>query len=152
MSAFKGLPQLMHRMRASKMRMCGMLLVACWLILNAQLAIAGHQCDITPAASPVFTQHQGHLQPDRLQHSSMHAMPSMMDMSHGQAQNSLCEKHCVPDSIQSDSGVLVLAVLPTHTELMLADAQQTPRVHHVDWHTPPIVGPPTEIAFCRFRE
>ncbi|OVZ98702.1 MULTISPECIES: hypothetical protein [Yersinia] len=142
----------MHRMRASKMRMCGMLLVACWLILNAQLAIAGHQCDITPAASPVFTQHQGHLQPDRLQHSSMHAMPSMMDMSHGQAQNSLCEKHCVPDSIQSDSGVLVLAVLPTHTELMLADAQQTPRVHHVDWHTPPIVGPPTEIAFCRFRE
>lgn len=152
MPAFKGLPQLMHRMRASKMRMCGMLLIACWLILNAQLAIAGHQCDITPAASPVFTQHQGHLQPDRLQHSSMHAMPSMMDMSHGQAQNSLCEKHCVPDSIQSDSGVLVLAVLPTHTELMLADAQQTPRVHHVDWHTPPIVGPPTEIAFCRFRE
>lgn len=151
MPAFRGIPQLMHRMRASKMRMCGMLLVACWLILNAQLAIAGHQCDIAPSATPVFTQHQGHLQPDHVQHS-MHSMPSMMDMSHGQAQNSLCDKHCIPDSIQSDSGMLVLAALPTHTELVLVDVQQTPRIHHFDWHTPPIVGPPTEIAFCRFRE
>lgn len=153
MPAFMGVPQLMHRMRASKMRMCGMLLVACWLILNAQLAIAGHQCDIAPSASPVFTQHQGHIQPDSLAtENQMHDMPSMMDMSHGQAQNSLCEKHCIPDSVQSDSGMLVLAALPTNTELVLADRQQTPRVQRVDWHTPPIVGPPTEIAFCRFRE
>ncbi|MBS0053994.1 hypothetical protein [Yersinia sp. Marseille-Q3913] len=136
----------MHRMRASQKRMCGMLLIACWLILNAQLAVAGHQCDITPAASPVFTQHQGHLQ------SQMHDMPSMMNMSHGQAQNVLCEKHCIPDSVQSDSGMLVLAALPTHTELVLADVQQNPRIHRLDWQTPPIVGPPTEIVFCRFRE
>ncbi|CNM02234.1 Uncharacterised protein [Yersinia frederiksenii] len=141
-----GRSQLMHQMRASKKRLCGMLLIACWLILNAQLAVASHQCDIAPAASPVFTQHQGHLQ------SQMHDMPAMMDMSHGQAQNALCEKHCIPDSIQSDSGMLVLAALPTNTELVLADRQQNPRIHRLDWQTSPIVGPPTEIVFCRFRE
>ncbi len=146
MPAFRGTAQLMHRMRASKKRMCGLLLLACWLILNAQLAVASHQCDITPAASPVFTQHQGHLQ------NQMQDMPSMAEMPHGQAQNALCEKHCIPDSVQSDSGMLVLAALPTNTELVLADVQQNPRIHRLDWQTPPIVGPPTEIVFCRFRE
>lgn len=143
MPALQGISQLIHRMRANKKRLCGMLLVACWFILNAQLAVAGHQCDITPTASPVFTQHQGHLQ---------HAMPPMMDMSHGQAQNSLCEKHCIPDAVQSDSGMLVLAALPTQTELVLAERAQTPRTSRLGWFTPPIVGPPTEIVFCRFRE
>lgn len=141
----------MHRMRSHKMRMCAMLLIACWFILNAQLAIASHPCDIAPSAPPVFTQHQGHLQNQgSLPHQ--YAMPSSMAMSHGQAQNALCEKHCIPDSAQSDSGVLVLAALPAHTELVLADVQPAPVVHRLDWHTPPIVGPPTEIAFCRFRE
>ncbi len=147
MPALMGSKQLMHRMRASKKRMCGLLLVACWFFLNTQLAIAGHQCDIAPAAAPVFSQHQGHLQSD-----SMQQMLPTMQMSHGQSQDSLCEKHCIPDSVQSDSGMLVLAALPTHTELVLADVQHAPRVHRLDWHMPPIVGPPTEIAFCRFRE
>ncbi len=147
MPVFMGISQLMHRMRASKKRMCGMLLIACWFFLNTQLAIAGHQCDLAPAAQPVFSQHQGHLQPDPMQQ-----MLSVMEMSHGKAQNSLCEKHCIPDSVQSDSGMLVLAALPTHTELVLADVQQNPHIHRLDWQTPPIVGPPTEIVFCRFRE
>ncbi len=147
MPAFKGISQLMHRTRACKKRLCGMLLVTCWFFLNTQLAIAGHQCDIAPADSPVFSQHQGHLQSDPMQQ-----MLSAMEMSHGPAQNSLCEKHCLPDSVQSDSGMLVLAALPTHTELVLADIQQAPGVRRLDWHMPPIVGPPTEIVFCRFRE
>ncbi|CND03054.1 hypothetical protein B7R74_17215 [Yersinia pseudotuberculosis] len=135
----------MHRMRRHKMRMCGLLLIACWLTLNAQLAIASHPCDISPSAPAVFTQHQGHLQ-----HQG--GMSSSMNMSHDQTQDALCEKHCIPDSVNADNGVLVLAALPTNTELVQVDVQHTPDIPPLDWHTPPIIGPPTEIALCRFRE
>ncbi|ANI30103.1 hypothetical protein PL78_09750 [Yersinia entomophaga] len=139
MSASVGIPQLMHRIRTSTQRMCGLLLVFFWLILNAQVAVAGHHCDLMLSDKPAVIQHQEHTR-------------QTMDMSHGQAQNALCDKHCVPDSMQPDGSVIALAALLPQTELRLAAVQTHEVIQKSDWYSPPIAGPPTEIVFCRFRE
>ncbi|MCV9877978.1 hypothetical protein [Brenneria izbisi] len=147
MSASYLSPSIIHHLR-TKGRW-GWLLALCWLLLNAQLAIAAHQCDLTLNPTSTFMQHQSHLQPDpshEMQNAG--AMPSQM----AEQQTPLCEKHCVPDTIKQDNANLTLLAIPPSSELALAS--QPPSVDCASdvWFSPPASGPPTEIRFCRFRE
>ncbi|MEE3660457.1 hypothetical protein V2I52_00690 [Brenneria sp. g21c3] len=126
----------------------GWLLALCWLFLNAQLALAGHHCDLTINNVSPSVQHQAHLQ-QTTSHSSHHdAMPKH---SAGQ-QTPLCEKHCVPDTIKQDNASPALLALPVSSELALAAAPREANCASHVWFTPPVAGPPAEIRFCRFIE
>jgi len=146
MTFFRSTNPFMHRIRARQKRFCGLLLVACWLLLNTQLAIASYQCMPVNGGSENV--------------SAMPAMAMSMDMgadmdkamAHGQASPQLCEKHCSPDaSLHDGSGPVALA-LPSETLLTLAIPVTHTPTARPEWHSPPIAGPPAEIAFCRQRE
>lgn len=119
---------------------------ACWLLLSSQLALASHH-----------TGHDG---------ESMASMPSMnmnmddtmsrymqhivdMDMP---VHKILCDKHCHPDNGQVQNHKLQPDMLPANIEMRLAERQQNVCVQPVSYRTPPAIGPPAEIRFCRFRE
>ncbi len=141
MSAMASISLSMHRLRFAKKRAGVWLLAACWLLLNGQLAIASHQCDLQLTAQTPTAQHMMHMQ----------ANDPLADKM--QTNGPLCEKHCVPDSVQQDHGNLTLAaILPASSELRVADPQPQAQLSRLDWQTPPIAGPPAEIVFCRFRE
>ncbi|MBA5237929.1 hypothetical protein H2Y54_15460 [Pectobacterium aroidearum] len=150
MSASSRSPLFIHHLR-HKGRW-GWLLALCWLFLNAQLAIAGHQCDITLSQTSPTIQHQAHLQQVDVQPLSSHAQ-HMAGASYAlDQQTPLCEKHCVPDSVKQDNGSLALLALPVSGELVLADNPVTLNLACDAWLSPPAAGPPAEIRFCRFRE
>ncbi|MBS4432267.1 hypothetical protein E2566_07025 [Pectobacterium punjabense] len=150
MSASSRSPLLIHHLR-HKGRW-GWLLALCWLFLNAQLAIAGHQCDITLSQTPPAIQHQAHLQQTDVQPQSSHAHHAAKASYAADQQTPLCEKHCVPDSVKQDNGSLALLALPVSNELVLADNPITLNQACDAWLSPPAAGPPAEIRFCRFRE
>ena len=141
MSALASISISMHRLRFAKKRAAAWLLAVCWLLLNSQLAIASHNCNLQLTSAAPAAQHTMHMQAADPQADQM------------QAEGPLCEKHCVPDSAQQDHGNLALAtVLPASSELLVAAPQPQASFSRLDWQTPPIAGPPAEIVFCRFRE
>ncbi|MCL2894689.1 hypothetical protein [Brenneria tiliae] len=146
MSASRLSPSFIHHLR-NKGRW-GWLLALCWLFLNAQLAIAGHQCDLAVGPDSPLMQHQAHLQQTTSHHSHHDVMPKPT----ADQQTPLCEKHCVPDSIKKDNASLVLLALPVSSELALADQPHAVNCASEAWFSPPAAGPPAEIRFCRFRE
>jgi hypothetical protein len=117
-------------------RHLAMLLVAFGvLILQSQLALASHQCDINPLGDSVMLQH--------IEHQGMSSMVM---------KTPLCEEHCVPDSAQQTSDHPPAVALPATVALAVVE---TPcqSVTRADWTLkPPAVGPPATIRFCRFRE
>ncbi|WP_459607002.1 hypothetical protein [Dickeya oryzae] len=126
----------------------GWMLALCWLLLNAQLAIASHRCDIPLiAAAPVNVQHDTHrMQPDAV-------MPDTgYDVQTTASVGPLCEKHCQPDTASQDLPSLSLLALPVSSELLPVQPPQPVTVGSNRWFTPPVAGPPAEIRFCRFRE
>jgi hypothetical protein len=139
MSARKVISQLMHMLRLPGKRACALLFTACWLLLNAQLALASHHCDLPASVASTASQHAGHMQ-------------DASGEQHLQSQTPLCEKHCVPDSSKYDNGTLSLVALPASSSLMLAAVDVSEPLCSAAWTSPPIVGPPAEIQFCRFRE
>ncbi|MBJ7221634.1 MULTISPECIES: hypothetical protein [unclassified Brenneria] len=146
MSASGLSPSFIHHLR-HKGRW-GWLLALCWLFLNAQLAIAGHQCDLTVSHVSPSIQHQAHLQQttSHFSHHDAMAKPS------ADQQTPLCEKHCVPDTIKQDNASLISLALPVNNDLVLAaQPHEANGANHV-WFSPPVAGPPAEIRFCRFRE
>ncbi|MEQ9880432.1 hypothetical protein ABRP92_20905 [Pectobacterium aroidearum] len=150
MSASSRSPLLIHHLR-HKGRW-GWLLALCWLFLNAQLAIAGHQCDMTLSQTSPTIQHQAHLQQADVQSLSSHAQHTTKASYAADQQTPLCEKHCIPDSVKQDNGALALLALPVSGELVLADNSVTLNQACDAWLSPPAAGPPAEIRFCRFRE
>ncbi|WP_213993691.1 hypothetical protein [Sodalis sp. dw_96] len=130
----------MEKLRCRRRRMFALILLAFWLLLNAQLALAGHQCSMPVTALPAAMEHTESMLHDNdpQQHA---AEPGL-----------LCDKHCVPDNAQKDSQHAPFAVLPSQTDLQVADWRDEPRIQDVAWLAPPIAGPPAEIRFCRFRE
>ncbi|UUE35111.1 hypothetical protein L0Y26_15710 [Pectobacterium aroidearum] len=150
MSASSRSPLFIHHLR-HKGRW-GWLLALCWLFLNAQLAIAGHQCDITLSQTSPTIQHQAHLQQVDVQPLSSHAQHTAGASYALDQQTPLCEKHCVPDSVKQDNGSLALLALPVSGELVLADNPVTLNQACDAWLSPPAADPPAEIRFCRFRE
>ena len=105
MSALASISLSMHRLRFAKKRACAWLLVVSWLLLNTQLALASHNCNLQFSGEAPMAQHMMHMQ---------NSVPSQQQM---QTQEPLCEKHCVQESAQQDHSNLTLAALPTSSEL-----------------------------------
>ncbi|QYM94327.1 hypothetical protein FGI21_07760 [Dickeya zeae] len=129
------------------------MLALCWLLLNTQLAIASHRCDIpliaAASVAPVNVQHDTH----RMQSDAV--MPDMSagyDVQTTASVGPLCEKHCQPDTASQDLPSLSLLALPVSSELLPVQPPQPVTVGSNRWFTPPVAGPPAEIRFCRFRE
>lgn len=139
MSLRSAISQFMHSLRLPGKRVSALLFTLCWLVLNAQLALASHQCDMRPPVKNTPMQHSEYMQ-----------MPDTPE--HMQSQSALCEKHCVPERTQSDSGSVPLLALPVVQTLALITVDARAAVTTADWVAPPITAPPAEVRFCRFRE
>ncbi|MEI7062547.1 hypothetical protein [Dickeya chrysanthemi] len=127
----------------------GWMLALCWLLLNAQLAVAGHRCNLAVTAAPVSIQHDAHrMQPDAV----MPDMPAADAIQTTTGVSPLCEKHCQPDTASPDLPSLSLLALPVSSELLPAQPPEPVTAGSNRWFTPPVAGPPAEIRFCRFRE
>lgn len=118
-----------------------MLLVAFgWLLVQSQVAIASHNCDLQVQGERAMSQHMAHMMmPDNAPRMDMMKTP-------------LCEKHCVPDVAQKDGGHPPLVALPVSLALVDVPPVCSPVVHEGWSLTPPAAGPPATIRFCRFRE
>lgn len=133
--------EFMVKLRCRRRRVFALILLAFWLLLNTQLALASHQCSMPITALPSAIEHS-----EQMLHDNM---PTQQQRA--AAPGLLCDKHCVPDSAQKDTQHAPFVVLSSQTELRLAEWRDEPRLPDVAWLTPPIVGPPAEIQFCRYR-
>ncbi|WP_312624489.1 DUF2946 domain-containing protein [Scandinavium sp.] len=117
-------------------RHLAMLLVAFGaLVLQSQLALAAHQCDLNPLGDSMMLQH--------VEHQGMSSMAM---------KTPLCEKHCVPDSAQKVADRPPVVALPVTLTLAVVE-HPCQSVTRTDWSLkPPAMGPPATIRFCRFRE
>ncbi|MBU9815810.1 hypothetical protein J1781_13210 [Rahnella sp. C60] len=139
MSVRFAISQFMHSLRLPSKRVSALLFALCWLILNSQLALASHQCDMRP---PVENTPMAH-------NMTMQTTDSPEYM---QSQSVLCEKHCVPERTSSDSGSVSLVALPVLPALAMITVDASTAVTTADWVAPPVTPPPAEVQFCRYRE
>lgn len=139
MSVRFAISQFMHSLRLPGKRASALLFALCWLMLNAQLALASHQCDMRPPVENT-----------QMQHNEFMQMPDSTE--HMQNQTVLCEKHCVPERTQSDGSSLPVLALPVVQTLALTTVDARTAVTTADWIAPPVTAPPAEVRFCRFRE
>ncbi|PDO87024.1 hypothetical protein [Kosakonia pseudosacchari] len=131
----------LYRLRFMKRHLLMLLMAFGWLLIQSQVAIASHDCDVSVQGENMMVQHMNHQM----------AMPDtapQMDMM----KTPLCEKHCVPDLAQKDTDHTSLVALPVSLTLSVAEPV-CDSVAHDGWSlTPPAIGPPATIRFCRFRE
>lgn len=123
-----------HRLRFLKKHLLMLLLAFGWLLIQSQMALASHDCAIAPQGETVMMQHLDH------------------QMTHPQvAKAPLCDKHCVPDTVQKiDHPPLVALPIAVTLDIVPLPCLAAPRS---EWSlTPPAIGPPATIRFCRFRE
>jgi hypothetical protein len=139
MSVRFAISQFMHSLRLPGKRVSVLLFALCWLVLNAQLALASHQCDIRPPVENTAMAHNITMQ-----------MPDSPE--HMQSQSLLCEKHCAPERTQSDSGSVPLVALPVAPALAMLTVDASTAVTTADWIAPTVTPPPAEVQFCRYRE
>jgi hypothetical protein len=136
------------------------------LLLNLQLAIASHHSEVPAAAVSVTSSvalsatsismvsaHSQHGQMQHEQHETvLHQEQQVAADNESLVQDVLCDKHCHPDSVQLPSQTLHLDAVPTETSILLI-ADVTPvAISSAEWLSPPVIGPPPEIEYCRFRE
>ncbi len=128
------------RLRFLKRHLLMVLMAFGWLLIQSQVAVASHDCDVNVQGESMMLQHMAHWQTARA------PVPAQMMSA------PLCDKHCVPDVAQKDTGHAPLVAIPA----TLAVAVTLPHCDEIAtsaWSlTPPAVGPPTTIRFCRFRE
>ncbi|THD43121.1 MULTISPECIES: hypothetical protein [unclassified Rahnella] len=139
MSVRFAISQFMHSLRLPGKRVSALLFALCWLILNAQLALASHPCDLRPPVENT-----------QMQHNQFMQMPDTQ--AHMQSQSVLCEKHCVPERTSSDNGTVPLLAVPVAQTLALITVDASAAVTTADWTAPPVIAPPAEVRFCRYRE
>lgn len=139
MSVRFAISQFMHSLRLHGKRVSALLFALCWLVLNAQLALASHQCDMRPPVENTAMAHNITMQ-----------MPDSPE--HMQSQSLLCEKHCAPERTQSDSGSVPLVALPVAPALAMLTVDASTAVTTADWIAPTVTPPPAEVQFCRYRE
>lgn len=139
MSVRSAISQFMHSLRLPGKRVSALLFALCWLLLNSQLALASHQCDMRPPVENTTMSHNEYMQ-----------MPDSPE--HMQSQSVLCEKHCVPERTQSDSGNVPIVALPVVPALAVITLDASVAVTTADWIAPPVTAPPAEVQFCRYRE
>lgn len=128
-----------HHLHCLRKYLLMLLLAFCGLLIQSQVAVASHQCDISVDGEAVMLQHMQHQM--AVKESPAHAMKAP-----------LCGKHCVPDILQKDLQHTPLIALPAATTLAAVTplcVEETGR----SWErVPPATGPPATIRFCRFRE
>ncbi len=139
MSVRFAISQFMHSLRLPGKRVSALLFALCWLILNSQIALASHQCDMRPpVGNPAMAHNMTMQMPDSPEHM--------------QSQSVLCEKHCVPERTSSDGGSVPLLALPVVPTLAMITVDASIAVTTADWVAPPVTAPPAEVQFCRYRE
>ena len=116
-----------------------LLLAFCWLLIQSQVAIASHHCELSMDGQAVMLQHQ--------QHQMADTTPGYSTMK-----GPLCEKHCVPDIVQKDLQHAPLIALPVTMTLAVVTPVCVETVGNGWVLSPPATGPPATIRFCRFRE
>lgn len=124
--------------RLSKRSLVWILTFSC-LLLSTQLAIASHDCRMADPETTIQTLHSQHVQSLSEKQSNEHLSP-------------LCEKHCLPDATQIDSGNHVVVALIPETTQPLVYSPLTESVPSLNCLAPPIQELTAEIRFCRFRE
>ncbi|MFO6298670.1 hypothetical protein [Rahnella selenatireducens] len=139
MSVRSAISQFMHSLRLPGKRISALLFALCWLLLNSQLALASHQCDMRPPVENTTMSHNEYMQ-----------MPDSPE--HMQSQSVLCEKHCVPERTQSDSGNVPIVALPVVPALAVMTLNASVVLTTADWVAPQVTAPPAEVQFCRYRE
>ncbi|WP_437430843.1 DUF2946 domain-containing protein [Yokenella regensburgei] len=112
-----------------------------WLFIQSQVAIAAHDCDLNVQGATVMTQHYEHVMTSHAQERLQHGMKAP-----------LCDKHCVPDVVQKETGHQPVVALPVSMTLAVAKPVSVALVGEGWALTPPAAGPPATIRFCRFRE
>lgn len=133
------LPLFSHILRRN-FRLRAGLFIACWFLLNMQLAIAfRHDIQTQPLTSDA----QINLMSDGLMYSPL---------SEDNKIHPLCEKHCHPDGSQVFSPSLQLNAIPVESSIVPVTQMQESSIVKYVWYHPPTNGPPAEILFCRFRE
>lgn len=139
MSVRSAISQFMHSLRLPGKRISALLFALCWLLLNSQLALASHQCDMRPPVENTTMSHNEYMQtPDSPEHM--------------QSQSVLCEKHCVPERTQTDNGNVPILALPVVPALAVITLDASVAVTTADWVAPQVTAPPAEVQFCRYRE
>lgn len=127
-----------YRLRFLKKHLLMFLFAFGWLLVQSQVAVASHDCSLSPRGESATSQHM-----------DMMATPQHHELSNI---SPLCEKHCVPDQVQKDPAQPQLVAIPATMTITL----NTPSCSNVSssaWTlTPPAAGPPATIRFCRFRE
>ncbi|HDR2753655.1 TPA: hypothetical protein QCJ76_002246 [Enterobacter asburiae] len=127
-----------YRLRFFKKHLLMFLIAFGWLLIQSQVAVASHDCSIDLRGNVAA-----------IQHMDMMAKPGP---AHTADVSPLCEKHCVPDQAPKDPTHPQLVALPATMTLTLNTPECTD-VSPSAWSiTPPAVGPPATIRFCRFRE
>lgn len=129
----------LRQLRFLKRHLLMLLIAFGWLLFQSQVAIASHDCTLDMQGESAMLQHVDHMQVR--ESATPHAL-----------QTPLCDKHCVPDVMQKETGHGSLAALPVEIALAvsLPACVDTPPT---EWSlTPPAAGPPATIRFCRFRE
>ena len=81
-----------------------------WLLIQSQVAIASHNCDLSVQGENVMVQHMDH-------RMAMSDSAPQMDIM----KTPLCEKHCVPDLAQKDTDHASLVALPVSLTLAVAE-------------------------------
>lgn len=133
--------QFSHLLRSRRRRIAWQCMLFIWLWMNAQLALASHDCNLKPISLPPSIQHS---------EGMIHSV--IPQPGHTLTSEPICDKHCVPDSVQHDNQHAPLIALPNSARLSLIDRHEPPQLHTVAWLMPPIAGPPAEEKFCRYRE
>lgn len=126
------------RLRYLKKHLLMLMFAFGWLLIQSQVAVASHDCAINVQGETATLQHL-----DMMAMPQHHAAP---------APSGLCDKHCVPEQVQKDTGHPQLVALPAAMTITLNDPDCAAVASSSSVVTPPAVGPPATIRFCRFRE
>jgi len=131
---------LYRRIMQRNFRLRAGLFMACWFLLNMQLAVAAlHDMRI----------HSSSFKPQ----SSQRSYNDMDAPYSGDSKlQPLCNKHCNPDNGQVFSPGLQLVAMSAESSLLPVEQMQMTTFDHKAWYFPPVNAPPAEIRFCRFRE
>lgn len=123
------------RLRFLRRHLTMLLAAFCVLILQSQLAIASHHCELSPLGDSATLQH--------LEHQSMQQT---------EMKSPLCEKHCVLENTPKPEEQPPVIALPNSATLALVASSCEATFASDRTLTPPAAGPPATLRFCRFRE
>lgn len=127
-----------YRLRFIKKHLLMFLLAFGWLLIQTQVAVASHQCSMD-LRGEVAT----------IQHMEMMAQPGP---HYAAGASPLCENIVCRIRYKKILPSRILVALPAAMTLTLTPPECSSASHSAWSVTPPAVGPPATIRYCRFRE